>query len=303
MESEPISFKPMYFAYGSNLSTLDRRLWCLKNRRRRDPLKKAVGVAYLPDAELVFDYESLSREGGALNLKARMGQVVPGVLFEVRDRGWADLDLKEGAPHFYQRRSVHVLNKQGRLLPAVTYEVVPSRRHEFVRPTPDYLDVVREGLREYAVDETMLDAVAENKIPPWTVDGLFSYGTLMRHECRHQYLRQATRILHADFAEAPGRLVHLGEFPGLIPASQPDDTVRGEYFRLEDVGAAIAVTDEIEGFLGYGVAGSLYDRVLSQVRVEGEGECLAWTYTLTTLPSLPRIIKSGCWRSPRSDRS
>ena len=71
----------VYFAYGSNLDWRDWSKFCA--RHNADPrCMKPIGPALLPDVELVFNYRSVLREGGALNIRPRKGQVVYGVLFD-----------------------------------------------------------------------------------------------------------------------------------------------------------------------------------------------------------------------------
>ena len=84
----------VYFAYGSNLDWQNWSEFCA--RHGADPhCMKPIEPAFLPDVELVFNYRSVLREGGALNIRPRKGQVVHGMLFEVTDRGWEVLDRKE----------------------------------------------------------------------------------------------------------------------------------------------------------------------------------------------------------------
>lgn len=101
----PAPNRQHYFAYGSNLNTDDLKRWC-ERRGKPFPLGRKVAVGHLPDTELVFDYRSVTRGGGALNLRPRKGQLASGVLFEVDARGWDTLDAKEGAPKYHERVDV-----------------------------------------------------------------------------------------------------------------------------------------------------------------------------------------------------
>src|SRR5688572_33502312 len=56
---------------------------------------------------------------------------------------------------------------------------------------------------------------------------LFAYGTLMRGYGRHRFLAAGATL--AGEATAPGRLVDLRSYPGLIPAR---GRVRGQLYRL-----------------------------------------------------------------------
>ncbi len=117
----------VYFAYGSNLDQRDWSKFCA--RHNADPhCMKPIGPALLPDVELVFSYRSVLREGGALNIQPRKGQVVYGVLFDVNERGWEVLDIKESvAAGCYVRTKSVAITRGGQTTPVVTYVVTPAR--------------------------------------------------------------------------------------------------------------------------------------------------------------------------------
>ena len=286
----------LYFAYGSNLNTRDRQSWCARNEVE-DFLPEAAGVGYLPDMEPVFHYRSSVRQGGALDVRRRRGQLTPGGLFEVDARGWELLDRKERAPDYYRRRPVQVLTDCGKVLPAVTYEVVPERTEGFVKPTSEYVETVCQGLWDLGLTDLLLGATAKGDSPvPWLVDGVFVYGTLMQGECRHQSLQGDAEVHCTGPARTSGRLLDLGDFPGLIPAVQQGEQVLGEYYQVADVGRTLGILDEIEEFRGYGVPGSLYTRVLTRVDVGAGVLQMAWTYHLAEIPYTASVIQSGSWR-------
>ncbi len=290
-----------YVAYGSNLNADDWRDWCKVHGH--DPASiKHIGVCYLPDMELVFDYHSARREGGALDLKPRIGQMVAGVLFEVTEKGWKALDAKEGHPNSYERFDTVALLTDGEQIPVTTYKVRADRRQEgFVKPHSDYVSVVRAGLKAYGLPEFVLDAAASNKAPGFTTDAVFVYGTLMRGESRFSR-PSAHGLTCALLAEMPGRLLDLGAYPGLLPPTGPDQWVEGEFIRVRDIGPGIADLDAIEGFRGFGEPGSLYRRALVEVGV-GDGRTrLAWTYFLADEHTNAPVIPSGSWRASRSRR-
>ena len=170
-----------YFAYGSNLDSADLGQRCSKERWMF-PLGRSVSRGRAIDVELCFDYMSKSRKGGVLNLRDRLGQVVDGQLFEVAEGGWDVLDKKEGAPTSYERVPVPVCCDNGEMVTAVTYTVVPNRRHPdgYVKPGPDYVDIVRRGRESFGLDILQLEQAAVGETPELQLDGLFVYGTLMR---------------------------------------------------------------------------------------------------------------------------
>lgn len=288
----------LYFAYGSNLNAADWEDWCRRNGFPQG-LLAFHSCGYLPDWDLAFDHFSTSRQGGALNIRPRVGQVVPGVIFEVRGDGWHALDQKEGAPRHYRRIDTVAQDDNGQLIRVSTYRARGCGDH--VPPTDEYLKIVRKALEHHGFDSEMLQAAATNQQTPWTTDAVFCYGTLMRGESRFPTLARCD-IRCILLAEACGRLVDLGSFPGRIHSGESDGRVQGEFIRLGDFGEAVPTLDAIEGFRGYDDESSLYRRVLIGVGV-GEGRVrLAWTYVLGTHLASAPVIPSADWREHRGSR-
>ncbi|HKA14092.1 MAG TPA: gamma-glutamylcyclotransferase family protein [Myxococcota bacterium] len=99
---------------------------------------------------------------------------------------------------------------------------------------------------------------------------LFAYGTLRRGAPMHGLLEGRTSWLGP--ASAPGRLVDLGAFPGLVPAAAPGDRVRGDLFAIAEADRE-GLLDALDRY-----EGASFERV--QQRVEGpHGSALAWLYT------------------------
>jgi gamma-glutamylcyclotransferase (GGCT)/AIG2-like uncharacterized protein YtfP len=291
----------MYFAYGSNLNFQD---WRRHRPGLADPadVLEFVSKGYLPDCEIVFNVRSPGRKGGVLNIKRRVGQVVPGVMYRVKEGGWSALDKKEGAPGLYQRIDTSALTTDGWQSAVTTYLVPDDRCESFVPPAPGYLEAVRHAVGEegYGFDDAMLCAAAQNEPPPLYIDGLFVYGTLMRNECRHTTLHQfgVKCILLAD---TPGRLFDLDAYPAMVPSRDPHSVVLGEFIRLRHVDHALQALDELEGFEGFGARHSLYRRALIWVGV-GDGRTRpAWTYLWADPKSDAHPILSGDWRDGKRE--
>jgi gamma-glutamylcyclotransferase (GGCT)/AIG2-like uncharacterized protein YtfP len=293
--------RPLYFAYGSNLNRDDWHRWCDRNGFGRERLRLKT-TAVLPDHDLVFSYYSGSRRGGVLDLAPRTGQIVEGAIFEVVGDGWRALDRKEGAPDCYERVDKVCLDTEGREILVKTYRVRAERRDEFVRPSPEYVSVVRDGLEHYGLSDAALEAAAEGQRTPWLVDALFAYGTLMRGESRFPCLKpfglQCTLL-----AETYGRLADLGTFPALLEDRGHDRLVQGDFLRLERSGPALELLDRVEGFQGFGAGGSLFRRTLTEVAV-GDGRVRrAWVYRLANVNVDIRFIDSDDWREHRTCRA
>jgi gamma-glutamylcyclotransferase (GGCT)/AIG2-like uncharacterized protein YtfP len=100
-------------------------------------------------------------------------------------------------------------------------------------------------------------------------DLLFVYGTLRPGAAMHGLIEGRVGVLGA--ATAPGRLVDLGAFPGLVDAVSPDDRVRGELCRIpaDDRDALLDVLDRYEG--------PRFERGIAEV-TGPEGAVEAWLY-------------------------
>ncbi len=261
---------------------------------------KPVTDGYLPDYELHFSHDSSTRKGGALNIIKAPGNAVEGVLFEVIDaEGWRALDAKEGAPNVYEQVDVFAYDGQGNEYRAATYILKEELYHDFKEPSQEYADIVARGLEEFDLCTRALKAAAKNQPVPLISDAIFSYGTLMRGESRFSLLADF-KVCCSLLASAPGRLVDLGSYPGLLPPAKNTAWVQGDFVRLERLQDAILILDQIEGFKGFGKEGSLYTRRLTWAEV-GDGRFRrAWVYIYQDFHGEP--IDSGCWRQHHNKR-
>ena len=281
----------LYFAYGSNLHLDDLARWCDEHGH----VASAIGApvpAWLPDHELVFHYRSKVRRGGAVDFRSKVGTTVPGGLFDVADSAWSMLDAKEGLGRSYDRVAVRVLTDDGRAHEACTYQVRPERREGHVRPTDEYLALVRQGVESLGHDAAYLDlAAAGAGIAPMP-DALFLYGTLMRGQTRHELVQRYDPV-SIEPATVGGRLLRVDWYPGLV--ADGAGRVTGELFRFRELDRVFAELDPYEDFEGYDALDSLYCRALAKAHSAGES-VLCWTYTyLGPRGGLP-VIVSGDWR-------
>jgi gamma-glutamylcyclotransferase (GGCT)/AIG2-like uncharacterized protein YtfP len=279
----------LYAAYGSNLNADDLA-------RRSDLRLEPLGPAFLPDREAAFSHRSTSRHGGALDLRPRAGQLTPVMLFRVNEAERDALDTKEGHPNHYRRVDTVALTDDGREIPVFTY--VSRRSEPFVPPADEYVEIVRRGLAAHGLPDTHLDAAARNEPIPWLADRLFAYGTLLRGESRHPIVERLG-LLDLEPARAPGRLIHLGTYPGLLLADDPSDMVRGELLTLRDPSQALPLLDAVEGFYRFGAPDSLYRRALLRAVADSGSDSLTWTYIYNGDAAGARRIPSGDWRQRR----
>jgi len=153
------------FAYGSNLDLPDLERW-LKTCGMGHVCPAAVEVAVLPDWELVWDYRSDARRGGAANVKPAPGGQVWGAVLTVDDALLQALDQKEGHPGRYRRRlaSAEAVSAPGVCVDAWVYVVTPPfLSREPVWPTRAYLDVVVRGARTLGLPAAYVAGLSETQ--------------------------------------------------------------------------------------------------------------------------------------------
>jgi len=289
-----------YFAYGSNLDAQNWGEFCTRHNVHSQCMKP-IGPAVLPDCELVFNYRSVLRAGGALNIRERKGHFVHGALFEVSDRGWEVLDIKESvAAGCYERIPHMAITPGGRTVPVVTYRVTRQRTEGFVPPSDEYAEIVRRGLASFGLPSHQFETAAKNDRAELEVEGVFVYGTLMRGESRHGAIQRhgPQQLLPAH---ARGRLhATRADYPMLdVHGDAANEVVRGEFVRFPDTGSALETLDEVEAFYGYGRLEHEYVRTLLEVDTAHGERHLAWTYVGGNRSMMGARIESGCWRTHR----
>jgi gamma-glutamylcyclotransferase (GGCT)/AIG2-like uncharacterized protein YtfP len=79
---------------------------------------------------------------------------------------------------------------------------------------------------------------------------LFVYGTLRRGQSAHAEKLASICRWHGE-AKIHGRLISLGEYPGLLPANSPSDWVAGELWALpDDFSTAQNLLEELDHYEG-----------------------------------------------------
>lgn len=272
----------LYFGYGSNLDALDWNAFCARWGFRGAELEP-VSPALLLDHELVFDRYAASRQGGALNLRARPGQAAEGVVFRANAVALEALDQKEGAPAHYRRVPRHAVLPDGRVMAVMTY-LAPSQGHQ--PPHADYLAVVRRGQAAHGIAHDMMEAAARDAGPALLIRHLFVYGTLMAGEANAHHLEGVPRMP----GRVRGSLHDCGGYPALALGG---GEVAGEVVELPL--ERLAGMDALEGSAPAGAPGGMYRRGVLPVVTEA-GSLRAYAYIMDDAARFPPI-PSGDWRS------
>ena len=121
---------------------------------------------------------------------------------------------------------------------------------------------------------------------------LFVYGTLMRGS-RSPYAKLLrARARFVGEASVPGRLYHLGRFPGAIFDASRTARVHGEVFRLNGASVLDAL-DAYEGCRPEDPEPRLFRRGIIEVQLVRGGAISVWTYAYAGAVSGRSVIASG----------
>ena len=305
---------PLYFAYGSNLNLGDLSRYERENTANLEKLFEDTtnildGIFFLPDYQLQFPLRSPSRGAGVLDVTPKLGHAVAGKLFEVEN--WDLLNKKEGAPNFYEKIEVTVIDESGKTFDAFTYVVSSKSKVEYVKPNQDYVQIVSDGYAEFGISQKYpwahdnLISASENHECKM-IDSMFVYGTLRKQEFRERVMNEISlgskditiRAKMYDIGAFPaitlevgtvhGELHNIGEISKIEGDPHPIMTLDGIEGFENDIDGILKA--ENEGFKKYGKS-SMYLRVLIN---SGEGIC--WTYVWNCTTENYKIIQSGNWK-------
>ena len=149
------------FAYGSNLNLQDLGHWLTTHGY--DPAGiQTLEPACLDDYQLIWDYRSPVRQGGAANVAPSPGQQVYGGLLRVDSSCLDGLDHKEGHPERYNRGTELVacrpLSDPKSEIYAWVYEVQPAfKQSEFTAPRRAYRDIVVAGAQSLGLPGSWIE--------------------------------------------------------------------------------------------------------------------------------------------------
>ena len=137
-----------YFAYGSNLDLLQMK--------RRCPSSKLISKGSLPGYHLTFNRYSRGWGGGVADVIQDQGSEVWGLIFELSDTDLKRLDRYEGCykdqTSLYERWKAAIDAPDGQVCDVWVYAVVEKQK--FVRPTPGYLQIIRDAAARWNFPQT-----------------------------------------------------------------------------------------------------------------------------------------------------
>lgn len=281
------------FVLGATLDPSDLRAFC-ESTGRDQSVVRAYGRAFLPDHEPAF----VDRGGssGVLVARPRRGSAVAGALFTMRDDG-ALFDARHSAIGLgHSRRATTVLTDDGSVHRVDAYACADADE-AFRAPDKHTLDLIVRGLVRFGHDASPIRAAALGRRATTEPSSLFVYGTLRHGESRatvlerHHPFENGKGVVNGNIA---GRLVDLGDYPGLLVSSDRSLRAHGEVYTFADLDSVFADLDAIEDFQGYDDLSGEYVRAIVRVDLDGR-ERVAWTYLYRGDDTGKRIIASGDW--------
>jgi gamma-glutamylcyclotransferase len=147
VQRKGIIISPMfYFAYASNMNSIQMKRWC--------PASRFVRIALLEGWRFVYDGFSVTWDGATGNIVRSEAERVWGALYEITEKDRLTLDAFEGYPRSYDRREVEVRDVGGNTYRAMTYFRTGRAAG---KPHPDYEKVVLDGAKECGLPEDYVD--------------------------------------------------------------------------------------------------------------------------------------------------
>mgnify|MGYP002626078655 FL=1 len=138
----------LYLAYGSNLNVRQMKFRC--------PTAKIIGVGVIKNYELLYKG---SKTGSYLTIEPQKGSYVPVGVWEVTAEDEAKLDLYEGFPKFYYKKSVRLpvefFDGKGTAEKTAFVYIMHEERPLGV-PTGYYIQVCRQGYYDFGFDMRLI---------------------------------------------------------------------------------------------------------------------------------------------------
>ena len=139
----------IYLAYGSNLN--------LDQMAKRCPTAVPIGTAKLQGYDLKFRGH---KSNGVATVEPGDG-VVPALLWTIKPKDEAALDIYEGWPHLYRKEPVAV-EIDGKATDAMAY--IMNDGYDLCRPSDHYFNTILQGYATFGFDPEILNNAREMSI-------------------------------------------------------------------------------------------------------------------------------------------
>jgi gamma-glutamylcyclotransferase (GGCT)/AIG2-like uncharacterized protein YtfP len=141
----------LYFAYGMNTNQEQMAVRC--------PTALPIGKAVLPGYR--FEFKSFA------TIVPSPGESVEGVLWTITETDELALDMLEGYPEFYDKKTVSV-EHQGQPYIAMTYIMGP--REQGYPPSDGYYNMVSQGYQTFGLSQHQLLEAKSRVVNPQMFD-------------------------------------------------------------------------------------------------------------------------------------
>ncbi|MDD4070613.1 MAG: helix-turn-helix domain-containing protein [Candidatus Izemoplasmatales bacterium] len=139
----------LYLAYGSNMNA--------DQMKNRCPNSETINWGYLDGYKLVFDGYSSMRGGLVADIRREEKSKIPYVLWVLDEHEELALDHSEGFPKHYKKEIISFLGYED-----VTVYVMTDYKKSLKKPeyyvSIEYEKTIRNGYREFGLDESFLNA-------------------------------------------------------------------------------------------------------------------------------------------------
>lgn len=135
-----------YFGYGMNTNKCEMAMRC--------PAAVSLGASVLPKHKFEFRHHADVREEAAFE--------TDGVLWKITDNCLNALDMLEGYPHYYDRKTVNVKHPDLGVVEALVYFMNDQRG--LAPPSNTYYEMLHEGYSEHGVDTGILRIAEEESL-------------------------------------------------------------------------------------------------------------------------------------------
>jgi len=122
---------------------------------------------------------------------------------------------------------------------------------------------------------------------------IFVYGTLRKdskNKMYHILARYADFVGEGTFM---GKLYNIGEYPGAVPSSDPNEVIKGEVYTLRNPNSVLRVLDEYEGCGQDEATQTEFRRERVLISLETGEKINAWIYIYNRPTDELKVIPSG----------
>jgi len=132
-----------YFAYGSNLSTVQMKTRC--------PNSQVIDKGCLKGYRLDFTHRSSGWACGTADIIEDHNHDIWGLVYSINDNDFDNLDEYEGYPNHYDRFLVSIITAESTISNVWVYGVVD--RDAYISPSREYLGIIKQAAIEHGFPE------------------------------------------------------------------------------------------------------------------------------------------------------